>query len=69
MRIEHTIDIDVSVVEPTGSEILVVCHGAGGEIKTVFRERHALKPGQRIALAPKVEYVHLFDAETEARMP
>ncbi len=62
------IPVDVSVVEPTGAEILVVCHVAGGEIQTVFKERHAFKPGQRINLAPMLEHVHLFDAETQKRM-
>jgi multiple sugar transport system ATP-binding protein len=65
---EDGIPVDVSVVEPTGAEILVVCHVAGGEIQTVFKDRHVFKPGQRINLAPMLEHVHLFDAETQKRM-
>jgi len=62
------VPVDVSVVEPTGAETLVICHGAGGEIQTVFRDRHAFKSGQRINLAPMLEHVHLFDAETQKRL-
>jgi multiple sugar transport system ATP-binding protein len=62
------ISVEVSVVEPTGAEILVICHAASGAIQTVFKERHAFKPGQRITLAPMQEHVHLFDVETTKRM-
>lgn len=54
----------VSVVEPTGAEILVVNQMAGTESQAVFRERHDLKPGQPIQLMPKLDAVHLFDGKT-----
>jgi multiple sugar transport system ATP-binding protein len=44
--------VDVSVVEPTGAEILVVCKVAGTEIQASFYEHHDFKPGQRIHLRP-----------------
>ena len=58
----------VSVVEPTGSETHVVSRIGKGEIVSVFRERHALSPGQEIHLSPAVERVHLFDAESGERL-
>jgi multiple sugar transport system ATP-binding protein len=62
------IDAEVVVVEPTGSETLVVCKLAGHEVQAAFRERHDFKPGQMIRLRPELEVVHLFDAEKGARI-
>ncbi len=59
---------EVVVVEPTGSETLVVCKLAGDEIQAAFRERHAFQPGQPIRLKPTLDVVHLFDAEKETRI-
>lgn len=59
---------EVAVVEPTGAEILVVCRLAGTEIQVSFHERHRFKPGQRIALKPALEHVHLFAAAGGARV-
>jgi multiple sugar transport system ATP-binding protein len=56
------------VVEPTGAETLVFCTLAGEPAQAVFRERHAFRPGERIHLAPQLESVHLFDAETGRRL-
>lgn len=58
----------VSVVEPTGSETHVVSRMAMGDIVSVFRERHALSPGEEIFLSPVTERVHLFDAENGERL-
>ncbi len=59
---------EVVVVEPTGAEMLVVNHLAGNEVQAVFRERYQMKPGDRIALAPRVEHVHIFDKQSGARI-
>ena len=59
---------EVIVVEPTGSEIQVVAKIADHEICAVFRERHKLRPGQKIGLYPKAEKVNLFDAATGTRL-
>jgi multiple sugar transport system ATP-binding protein len=59
---------DVVVVEPTGSEILVICRMAGLEVQAGFHERHAFKPGQRIALKPVLAQVHLFEAAGGTRL-
>src|SRR4051812_13529034 len=62
------LSVDVVVVEPTGSETLVVSRLAGDEIEAVFRERHRLNPGDRISLAPQLGAVHVFDKATGQRL-
>jgi len=59
---------EVNVVEPTGSETLVVANLAGMEIQSAFRERHRFQPGQRIHLQPQLPQVHLFDADNGRRL-
>jgi multiple sugar transport system ATP-binding protein len=59
---------EVVVTEPTGAEIIIVCRFAGIEIQALFHERHSLRPGQPITLAPAPEAVYLFDRETGARL-
>ena len=59
---------EVIVVEPTGSETLVVARLAGQEVQSAFRERHPLKHGEKIFLRPRREVVHLFDAASERRL-
>jgi len=58
----------VRVVEPTGSEILVVADLAGHTLQVAFKERHELAPGQEISLAPVTERVHLFDGKDGQRI-
>jgi len=62
------VDVDVSVVEPTGAEILVVCRLAGREIQASFQERHQFEPRQRITLQPSLDMVHLFETEKGNRL-
>jgi multiple sugar transport system ATP-binding protein len=59
---------EVVVVEPTGAETLVVTQLAGMECKAVFRERHQLRPGERIPLEPQLDQVHLFDRASGRRL-
>jgi multiple sugar transport system ATP-binding protein len=59
---------EVVVVEPTGAEIHVVAKLAGSEIQAVFHERHDFQPGQPIALAPRLDSVHLFDKSSGAHL-
>jgi multiple sugar transport system ATP-binding protein len=61
-------EAEVVVVEPTGAEILVVTRFAGGEANAVFRERHPLRPGDRINLVPNLEAVHIFDKASGQRI-
>ena len=65
---EGHIEAEVGVVEPTGAEILVVTSIAGTEAQAVFKERHALRPGDKIRLAPKLDAVHVFDKGTGKRI-
>lgn len=60
--------LTVSVVEPTGADIQVVCRVRDGEISAVFKERHDFRSGQEIGFRPIVENVHLFDADTGRRI-
>ncbi|MBX5239756.1 ABC transporter ATP-binding protein [Rhizobium sp. NLR22b] len=57
----------VELIEPTGAEILLAAQLAGKRVLCAFRERHALKPGDRIRLDPAA--AHVFDKQTEQRLP
>jgi multiple sugar transport system ATP-binding protein len=59
---------EVVVVEPTGADTQVVLRAAGTELVAVFRERHALTPGQRLHVRPEAPRTHLFDADTGVRL-
>ena len=56
--------MDISVVEPTGAEILVIGSLGGSEVQISFKERHELHYGQRIHLKPKPGMAHVFDRES-----
>jgi multiple sugar transport system ATP-binding protein len=59
----------VELIEPTGAEILVAAQLAGKRILCAFRERHALKPGDSIRLGVDPAAAHVFDKQTEQRLP
>lgn len=65
-------EVEVQVIEPTGSETQVVAKLGGREngqdIIAVFRERHQFKPGDKIRLKPDPRLVHLFDEATGQRL-
>jgi len=65
---EDGLPLNVTVVEPTGSETHVISRFGEREVVAVFRERHAFQPGQAIHLRPITSAVHLFDAGTGARL-
>ena len=48
------------VVEPTGSESMVVARLGQQQIVGVFRERITSRPGEIIRIAPDVAAIHLF---------
>jgi len=54
----------VDVVEPTGADTLVFAQAGNQRICGAFAERYSFKPGERIALAPRLDCVHLFDAQS-----
>ncbi len=51
----------------TGSETLVFAKAGEADIVALFRERHDFKLREMI-LKPRVDRIHLFDAETGARV-
>ncbi|MFD1981619.1 ABC transporter ATP-binding protein [Mesorhizobium newzealandense] len=51
----------VEVVEPTGSETLVVTTAGRNTLSALVRERAHVVPGQRVFLAPDLAQIHLFD--------
>ncbi|TFZ02684.1 sn-glycerol-3-phosphate ABC transporter ATP-binding protein UgpC [Ramlibacter henchirensis] len=59
---------EVVVVEPTGADTQVFTKLAGVDITSVFRDRHAFRPGEVIRLRPDVTRAHLFDAATGVRL-
>ncbi|HEV2673191.1 MAG TPA: sn-glycerol-3-phosphate ABC transporter ATP-binding protein UgpC [Aliidongia sp.] len=58
----------VSVVEPTGADTFVYAEIGGVPICTTFDERHSFSPGEAIALVPRLDAVHLFDAASGAKI-
>jgi multiple sugar transport system ATP-binding protein len=59
---------EVVVVEPTGAETQVFTKLAGIELNSVFRDRHAFRPGEVIRLRPDHVRAHLFDAGSGVRL-
>jgi multiple sugar transport system ATP-binding protein len=62
------IQVEVVVVEPTGSETQVVVRSNRQEMIAIFRERVMARPGETIHIAPDPALVHLFDQETGRRL-
>jgi multiple sugar transport system ATP-binding protein len=61
------IEVTTAVVEPTGSETLVIARLGAQTISCVFRERIRAAPGDVLRIAPLHDSVHLFD-EGEQRI-
>jgi len=62
------VEAEIQVVEPTGSETHLVAKLGGQDVLALFRERHQLKPGDRVRLKPDVGLIHLFDKATGKRL-
>ncbi len=60
--------MQVSVVEPTGSETLVFLKFLGGNVTALFHDRHAFKPGDQITLGADPANLHIFDAQSGLRL-
>jgi multiple sugar transport system ATP-binding protein len=58
----------VTVIEPTGSETQVIAKLGQQKLVGVFRERISVAPGTELAMMPIPAAVHLFHAETGARL-
>ncbi len=59
---------EVVVVEPMGSETLVMLRMGETKLNGVFRERISAKPGDRLPILPSAAQAHLFDKKTGDRM-
>jgi len=57
------IEIEVVVLEPTGSETQVIGRLGTQSINGIFRERITAQPGSKIKVAPDLSVVHLFDKD------
>jgi multiple sugar transport system ATP-binding protein len=62
------VPVEVVVVEPTGSETLIVVKGGHTEFDCLFRSRIHPKPGETLRIQPDIAHVHLFDAESGRRL-
>jgi multiple sugar transport system ATP-binding protein len=62
------VPVEVVVVEPTGSETLIVVKGGHTEFDCLFRSRIHPKPGETLRIQPDTTHVHLFDAESGRRL-
>ena len=58
----------VEVVEPTGADTYVYATLAGKQVCAVFAERHDFHSGQTIRLLPKLDVIHLFDAQSGRKL-
>jgi multiple sugar transport system ATP-binding protein len=61
-------EVEVVVIEPTGSETQLFARVGGQEIAAVFRERHEFSPGTCIRLRPRADCMHLFDPSSGQRI-
>ena len=58
----------VSVVEPTGAEIIVFATLGNQQITAALRDRQKPAPGSSIFLTPDISRLHLFDAASGMRI-
>ncbi|HEV7276598.1 MAG TPA: sn-glycerol-3-phosphate ABC transporter ATP-binding protein UgpC [Devosiaceae bacterium] len=62
------VSVDVSVVEPTGPETLVVMDMAGNKVSAMISKRLSLRPGQTVQLSVDSQQAHIFDKKTGRRL-
>lgn len=62
---ESGLKASISVVEPTGPETHLFCHLSGHDVCAISRERMNWKADEVVSLEPIVDYVHVFDAQTD----
>jgi multiple sugar transport system ATP-binding protein len=58
----------VAVIEPTGSETMVIVNLDGVELTCLFRERVAARPGEILNINVDPNHIHLFDPRTGRRL-
>lgn len=57
----------VKVIEPTGAETLVLFDVGGHDVTAAVAERHELRSGEQVRLAPKPGAAPVFDTATRRR--
>ena len=62
------INLQVSVVEPTGAQTLVTARLGARDVVVVFQDRQHILPGDRITVAVRSDQIHLFDSATQMRL-
>jgi multiple sugar transport system ATP-binding protein len=60
---DNGIEIEVVVLEPTGSETSVLARLGTQSITGIFRERINAAPGDKLRVSPDTSVVHLFGAD------
>ena len=65
---EHSLGAEVTSVENTGSDMMVFCRTAGGQLTAAFKDRVDIETGDQLSLQPFIDRVHVFDAGTGARI-
>jgi multiple sugar transport system ATP-binding protein len=60
---QNGIEMEVIVLEPTGSETQVLGRLGKQTINGIFRERIDVKPGDKLRVSPDLSLVHLFDKD------
>ncbi len=59
---------EISVVEPTGAETLVMSRYDGRELTLIDRHRRGYRSGQTIHLTARADAIHVFDRKTTRRL-
>jgi multiple sugar transport system ATP-binding protein len=62
------VEFTVKVVEPTGSETLLLLERADLEVSVILRERTSLEVGARVFARFDPTAAHLFDPQTGSRL-
>jgi multiple sugar transport system ATP-binding protein len=60
--------VEVTVVEPTGSETHVLARAGATSVIALLRQRIAVESGQALRLMPALDAIHLFDAGSGRRI-
>ena len=65
---EDALGAVITAIENTGSDMQLFCDTGGGAFTSVFKQRLAVKEGEKVWLQPKLSGVHLFDAASGERI-
>ena len=65
---KDSIPVEVSVIEPMGSETQLFAKLGGQRMVALLRHRFSAEPGEKLSLLPDISAIHLFDAVTQQRI-